>query len=228
MLKKIVKKYFLQIIHTIILITMICFIYIYVDKLYILFSDPILLKELILSYEPYSLLVFILLQIFQVVIFVIPGEVVQIVGGYVYGAIGGAIVSLIGIAVGSTITFSLANILGKKHVLKLVSKKHSMFIDKIIEYGRNKRIIFSLHLTPGIPKDILGYICGITNVKFIDFIIYSTLGRIPGIMLSTLFGANIVDKNYITIGIIIASTLLLVIISALKGEQLMNKLLKRR
>lgn len=228
MLIRFTKKYFSQITSVMLIITAILGIYIYLDKFYILFNNPILLKELILSYEPYSLVIFILLQILQVVIFVIPGEVVQIAGGYIYGTIGGTTISMMGIALGSTFAFFIANMLGKKHILKFVSKKHIKFLDKILEYGGNKKIIFVLHLIPGIPKDILGYICGVTEVKFKDFIIYSTLGRIPGIILSTLFGANLVDKNYMFIGIVSAITIFLVLISIFKGEDLMNKLLRKR
>lgn len=227
MLIRFIKKNFSKIISIIVFMIMIWAIYEYLDKFYILFHNPILIKELILSYEPYSLFAFILLQFFQVVIFAIPGEVVQMAGGYIYGTNYGTIFSIVGIGIGSTLTFFLANLLGKKYVLKILSKKHIKFLDKIIEYGGNKGIIFIMYLIPGIPKDILGYICGITDVRFKDFIIYSTLGRIPGIILSASFGANIVDKNYTFIAILSTITIILLVISLFRGEQLISKLLKK-
>lgn len=226
--KRLLKKYFSQIASIICSLMAIFIIYIYFEKFYVLFHNPLLLKELIISYGGYSLLVFIILQIFQVIIFIIPGEVVQIAGGYIYGAFFGAVISMLGILLGSTCAFFLANKLGKKHVLKLVSKKHIKFLDKIIEYGGNKRIILALHLIPGVPKDILGYICGITNVRFKDFIIFSTLGRIPGIVLSTVFGANLVEKNYLLIGIVSFITVILLLVSVLKGEHFMDRFLNKR
>ena len=39
------------------------------------------------------------------------------------------------------------------------------------------------YLIPGIPKDVLTYICGVADISVKDFFIYSTLGRIPGIFI---------------------------------------------
>lgn len=39
----------------------------------------------------------------------------------------------------------------------------------MLNIGGIKLIVFLLYLIPGIPKDALGYICGISDIKFKDF-----------------------------------------------------------
>ena len=73
-----------------------------------------------------------LLQIFQVIAFFIPGEVLQVAGGFIYGVIFGSIFSAIGIAVGSIIIYYLSNIIGVKVLSKFISTKKILYIEKIV------------------------------------------------------------------------------------------------
>lgn len=53
------------------------------------------------SADPYDQLVFMAVQVIQVVIAPIPGEVTGFIGGYIYGPIMGTIYSTIGLTLGS-------------------------------------------------------------------------------------------------------------------------------
>jgi len=59
------------------------------------------------SFHPYDQLVFISLQILQVVVAPIPGELTGIIGGYLYGPFLGIIYSTIGLALRSWIDYTL-------------------------------------------------------------------------------------------------------------------------
>ncbi|HOJ81403.1 MAG TPA: hypothetical protein PLG72_11200, partial [Clostridiales bacterium] len=59
-----------------------------------------------------GVLVFIGVQVLQVVVAAIPGEVTQLAGGYLYGTFFGTIYSLAGIVLGSVIVFYAARLLG--------------------------------------------------------------------------------------------------------------------
>ena len=88
------------------------FIYIgyeYYFKYSYILKNPNLLKEVILSYGNFSVLVFILMQVLQVVVFFIPGEFIQIAGGYIFGTFLGGIISLMGITLGSIIVYFISN-----------------------------------------------------------------------------------------------------------------------
>lgn len=140
---------------------------------------------------------FILIQIFQVMVFFIPGEVIQISSGFLFGSIQGAILSIIGIIIGEAFTFGIGKILGNIILERLYRKKEYEVLTRLIMKSKNEAVIFLLFLLPGFPKDILGYLLGVTNVKFINFLFLSVTGRLPGIIITSLIGAKIHTQNYI-------------------------------
>lgn len=191
-------------------------------------KDPNILKEIILSYGSFSILVFMFMQVLQVVAFFIPGEFIQIAGGYIFGTFLGGIISLMGITLGSIIVYFVSNKYGKPFVEKLISKKEVKFFKKILKAGSKKTVVFMFYLIPGIPKDALAYICGVSNISFKDFFIYSTLGRIPGIFISSFFGQKIYARDatsLITIGITMS---ILFILGIFKGDTIIKAMIKKK
>ena len=207
------------------------FIYIgyeYYFKYSYILKNPNMLKEVILSYGNFSVLVFILMQVLQVVAFFIPGEFIQIAGGYIFGTFLGGLISLMGITLGSIMVYFISNKYGKPFVDKLISKKEVKFFRKILKAGSKKIVVFMFYLIPGIPKDALAYICGVSNISFEDFFIYSTLGRIPGIFISSFFGQKIYARDVtslITVGITMS---ILFILGVFKGDTIMKSIIKKK
>lgn len=204
-------------------------IFAYISYLYYkyfnILKDPIKIKKLILSYGNYSIFVFLLFQIIQVVVFFIPGEIIQIAGGYIYGTFIGGIISTIGICMGSAIVYYIAGYLGKDLIKNMFSNDKFKLLHKILKVSGNIKVIFFLYLVPGIPKDALAYICGVSNnISFKDFIVFSTLGRIPGIFISTYFG-NKISKGEVTKIIFISIVMIvLFIIGSIKGKNILKKI----
>ena len=64
--------------------------------------------KIIMSYGKNSIIAFIALQVIQVVLFFIPGEIIQIAGGYIFDSLYGSLFSLIGITIGGSIVFSIS------------------------------------------------------------------------------------------------------------------------
>lgn len=187
------------------------------------FKNPEELKSLILSFGKYSFLAYIGIQIAQIIIFFIPGELVQIAGGYIFGSLGGYALSFIGVLIGSVISFTIARVLGKKFVKKIVFSEDKWLFKKIDELKKHpeklKKLIFILYLIPGIPKDILGYICGITDITLKDFVITSMLGRSPALFVSCFFGNNISRDNLGMLAVIGVVCGVIFIISVIKGKK---------
>lgn len=212
-------------------VVLLFFIYIgyeYYFKYSYILKNPNILKEVILSYGNFSILVFILMQIIQVVAFFVPGEVIQIAGGYIYGAFLGGIISLIGITLGSIIVYFIANSYGKPFVEKLILLKKVRFFKKVLKAGSKKTVVFMFYLIPGIPKDALAYICGVSNISFKDFFIYSTLGRIPGIFISSFFGQKIYSgdtTSLITISVIMS---IIFMVGIFKGNTIIKAIVKKK
>ncbi len=139
--------------------------YEYYHRYIYIFRDPDKIRYIITSYGKYGVSVFLLIQILQVIAFFIPGEIVQMSGGYIYGTVFGSILSIIGITVGSIICYGISQIYGKPLVNKMISKRHLKFFDKILRLGSINSVVFLLYLIPGIPKDVLAYICGISDIN---------------------------------------------------------------
>jgi uncharacterized membrane protein YdjX (TVP38/TMEM64 family) len=170
-------------------------LWIQVVKLYNFLHDHHRLKGFISSYGASSPIVYILLQITQVVIAPIPGGAIEFLGGYLFGAKAGFLYSMIGLLFGSWLAFSLARVFEKVAVEKFVSEQTRNKFDYLIEH---QGVILSLilFLIPGFPKDALCYILGLTPMHFGIFLIISTLGRIPGTLMATLQGAKAFDHQY--------------------------------
>ncbi|WP_242971970.1 TVP38/TMEM64 family protein [Haloimpatiens massiliensis] len=197
-------------------------------KYFNILKDPVKIKKAILSYGNYSVLVFLMLQIIQVVVFFIPGEIIQIAGGYIYGTVLGGAFSILGILIGSFMVYYISRYLGRDLVQKMVSKDKFKLFHKILDASSHVKIIFLLYLIPGIPKDALAYICGIADVSFKDFIIFSTLGRIPAIFISTYFGNRIEVGEIGSIVVISIVVLIIFIISTIKGNSILKKMSKKK
>jgi uncharacterized membrane protein YdjX (TVP38/TMEM64 family) len=180
-------------------------------NLWHLFQDRHQLKVVLRSYGPYSPLVFILLQIIQVVVAPIPGEAIEFLGGYVFGVWAGMLYSMIGLILGSCFAFGIARIFEKQAVEKFVSPQLRRKFAYLI--GHEGVILsFLLFLIPGFPKDALCYILGLTPMHWSIFLIISTIGRIPGTLMSTLQGAKAFDQQYITLLILLGISALIILL----------------
>lgn len=224
-----VKKYWKRCI--IVLLVSIVVFYISREYLYPLvqrFSDFEYVRNFITKYEKHSIVVFIVLHVLQVVIFIIPGEVVQISGGYLFGTLRGFIYSITGITIGSYICFYLARTLGKRFVGKIISKENLLYYEEKLNKKSYRKALFILYLIPGVPKDLLAYIAGISNIPLWDFIIISTVARVPALFLSSYFGENIIQRDIKSITIMCIIVIIIVIASIIYKEKIMNFINKHK
>lgn len=167
------------------------------------------LRDVLNSYGWKGVLVFIAIQLLQVVVVAIPGEIVQFAGGYVYGTWLGTLYSLAGIAAGSVIVFFAARLLGYPIVKIFVSPKKLEQFDFMLNSGKSEIAMFILFLIPGIPKDILTYVAGLTPVKPLRFLIIITVGRLPALLASSYIGYHTWKGNYAIVIILSVAALLL-------------------
>lgn len=187
----------------------------YRGQIWELIKDKDALRDWIESYGVYAPIAFILIQILQVVIFYIPGEVTQIAGGYVFGTWDGLIYSTVGITIGSIMAFGIGRLFGRPFFEHIVSKEWLEKFDRVMHSKRYVLLLFILFLVPGAPKDMLCYIAGLTNMSFALFVLVSTPARMPNLVLSTIFGATLADEDYVWSLIIVGLTLLLMLLGYL-------------
>ncbi|MGU9217843.1 TVP38/TMEM64 family protein [Clostridium perfringens] len=119
------KKKSLIILNIIVLIFVCITLYLtreHIMVFYKLITNGEVVKSYLERFGPWAAVIFFVFQILQVVIFFIPGEVIQAAGGYIFGALGGTLLSFFGIAVGSAILFYICQKFGKKLVQRFVPK----------------------------------------------------------------------------------------------------------
>ena len=185
-----------------------------------IFSSPERIEAAVRSWGVWAPLAFMLVQFVQVVIFVIPGEIPQIAGGYLFGMFKGAIYSIGGILLGSTFNFLLARWLGIPFVRALFSDRQVRSFDRIAHSARAQIAFFLLFVIPGIPKDILCYVAGLSPLRFLAFIVISTLGRLPGIIGSAAMGSAAASKEWTLALILLGISAVLFVLGLLYRQRI--------
>jgi uncharacterized membrane protein YdjX (TVP38/TMEM64 family) len=183
----------------------------WIKTVYGLFQDPCKLKGVLTSFGVYSPLLFIFLQILQVIVAPIPGEAIEFLGGYLFGLKAGLLYSMIGVVLGSWLAFSLARIFEKRVVEKFVSPELRKKFDYLIGH-EGVMLSFILFLIPGFPKDTLCYILGLTPMSLGIFLTISTIGRIPGTLIATLQGAKAFEQQYKTLLILLGVSAFMILL----------------
>ena len=110
------------------------------------------------SFGIFAPLLFVLLQVLQVVVAVIPGGPVPIIGGILFGQWGGLFLSLAGFFLGTVLVYYLVQWIGRPLVDRFVPESHFKKFDFLLESKRTELLIFLVFLLPGLPKDALTYL----------------------------------------------------------------------
>ena len=219
------KKITLRILLLLILIGMVAYLFFRFD-LFRFFGDRHQIVQFIKSY-PHDELIFILVQIVQVVAAPIPGELTGLIGGYLYGPLWGTIYSTIGLTLGSWIAFFLARLFGEPLLEKVVKKEIFNKFDNFMEH-KGLTVSFLLFLIPGFPKDYLCYIMGVSRIPTLTFIIISTIGRFFGTMMLSITGDIAEHEQYLLLAIVIAVGIAVFAIAYYYHDRLLEILKKHK
>jgi len=158
------------------------------------FSNKKSLNDFISSFGFYAPLVFISLQILQVVVAPIPGELTGFIGGYLFGIGLGLVYSTIGLTLGSIFAFLLSRRLGLPFVCRFVGQETMRKFDHLME-RQGAFFSFLFFLIPSLPKDYFCYLLGLSPMSLSTFLVILT-GRIPGTLLLTMQGQAVRSENY--------------------------------
>ena len=167
----------------------------YVDKHY--------LKEMLREWGILAPLLFIALQALQVIVSPIPGEATGFLGGYLFGEALGLLYSTIGLTLGSVVAFAIGRWLGAHYVRNFVKKETWDKLGFIVE-AEGAILCFIIFLIPGLPKDMVCYLFGISPMPLWVFAVVSGLGRIPGTWVLSAQGAHTATGNYVYVIVITA------------------------
>jgi len=220
------KKPYLTIFILVICIILLIFFW---KSLFSFFTDAEKVRSTINDFGVFGPLVFILLQILQVIAAPIPGQASGFVGGYVFGY-WGILYTMIGLIIGSYVVFVLSRKFGRPLVESFVNQKT---LNKFDYLAKEKGVFtfFLIYLLPALPDDIISFIAGLTKIRIRTLILIAFLGRFPGMVVLTLVGNGVATANSVTSLIIFVVLMVVSLIIYLKKdkiERLMIKIIKKR
>lgn len=193
-------------------------------------SDPVTqvqFEEWVNSLGILGVGIMLLIQILQVVIAFIPGEFVQVMAGVMYGTWGGLALCLTGCVLASAVIFALIRRLGRDFVIKFFGEEQLSKYDFLQDSSKLETLVFILFLIPGLPKDLLTYIVPLTPISMTNFLVLSTVGRLPGMIASTLIGSSVSNANWPLIIGIFAVVIVFALLGVWKKDALMDWAKKR-
>jgi uncharacterized membrane protein YdjX (TVP38/TMEM64 family) len=170
---------------------------------YHLLSDRDKVRDFITSFGLGAPLVFMGIQILQVIFAPVPGEATGFIGGYLFGVLQGFIYSSVSLAIGSWINFSIGRFLGVRYVRKMIPVDKFEKFDSMLK-RQGIIVLFLLFVFPGFPKDYLCLFLGLSTLPLKVFILLVSVGRMPGTFLLSLQGAYLFEENYVVLGLVAA------------------------
>lgn len=172
-----------------------------------LLHDSDRLREAIVARGALAPFLFVGLQVLQVVLFPLPGEASGFLGGYLFGPWGGFFYSTLGLALGSWLAFGISSMFRKAIHARLAHTNVYRRFNHLVSKG-DFVIPFLLFLLPGFPKDSLSYLLGLSRMPWRVFLCLAALGRIPGTLMLSLQGAQVYERDYLTLLLLLAGSLL--------------------
>ncbi|MHC5269904.1 TVP38/TMEM64 family protein [Enterococcus sp. LJL98] len=163
-----------------------------------LFDDLHALQDLVGRSFVIGPIIFILLQIIQVVIPIIPGGISTAAGVFIFGPVAGFIYNYIGICLGSILVFLLGRYYGKPFVLSFVSEKqYNRYVAYLDNQNRFDKLFALAIFFPIAPDDILCLMAGLTNISLKKFSWIILLGKPASILIYSLlliYGGNFLTQ----------------------------------
>lgn len=188
------------------------------------FKNVDAIVALLNQHKSKSIIIYISFQILQIVISVIPGQVVQMAAGYLFGFWQALLFALSGAVIGTSISFWLAKLLGRDFLHIFFGEEKMNYYIERLNSKRAYTLVFFLYLIPGLPKDMISYAAGASEMRFKAFITLSTVGRLPGMIGCLLMGTMAENENYVGVGIIAAIAIVACILCLIFRKKINTKL----
>lgn len=148
------------------------------------FSSSEALQEYLMQFGLCAPLLFIIIQIVQVIFPIIPGGLTCVAGVICFGPVWGFIYNYISICIGSCMNFLLIRRYGKPLLIQLSSQKvYDKYIGWLDKRERFDKLFALAIFLPVAPDDFLCMLAGLTNMTFQKFVFIIALCKPVSILL---------------------------------------------
>ncbi len=156
--------------------------------------DPAAIRATVARFGSVGVVAFVALHVVQVVVAPIPGQAMGVAAGYLFGAGPGLVYTIVGVTLGSYVAFAAARRLGRPYA-------ESVFAADVVDSfdATVARLgvagITALVVVPGLPDDVVCFVCGLSDLTPRQFLVIVLVGRTPAYALAVLSGANLADQR---------------------------------
>jgi len=186
------------------------------------------LRQLIIGFGGWGIITYIVINLLQCVVIPVPTTLTVLVGTAIYGPFVAFVYATIGVILGSSIAFFIGRYCSRPAINWIFGK------EKVEKYQNllNKRAELILFLTltlPFFPDDLICMMAGVSDIKYIKFLLISVFARGVGLATISFFGSGkIIPFSgwgiavWIAIAIIMISTLFLAFKKREKLKQILH------
>ena len=118
----------------------------------------------------------------------LPGGVLSIGSGFLFGLWWGFVIVFIGNTLAAGVAFVLSRRLGRRWLARRIAQSRTLSVLEPAVEREGWKIIGLSQLHPLFPASLLNYFYGLTRIPFRIYIVWTSLGRAPGLFLYTYLG----------------------------------------
>jgi len=163
-----------------------------------IFTNPESIKNFLLSYEEWAIVVYVLLSIAVIIAPPVPNDIVPIVGGIAFGFWKALLFGLLARIIGSSINYFLGIKIRRGIYIKLINKKDK---EKLGKYTNRIgwQTVFISRFLPSTDTDLIAYVAGIAKMDYGKFIFASFFGMLVPVSATIFLGASLLKSKYLFI-----------------------------
>ena len=152
-----------------------------------------------------------ILSMLQVVLTILPAEPTQVMAGVAFGLWKGGLICLAGVFIGNTLIYVLYKIYGDR--LEEFFEKNAEFDFEAARHSpKIIAVVFILYFLPAIPYGLICFFSASLNLKYPKYILLTTLGSIPSILIGVGLGHLAIASSWILSLCVFAVLLVLLIL----------------
>ena len=159
-------------------------------------------------------------------ILLLPGGILAVGAGFFFGLWWGFLIVFAGNLIATAVSFALSRSIAKRWFRQKLSDNPTLRAFGPVVERESWKIIFLSQLHPLFPTSLLNYFYGLTRIRFGTYMLWASIGRIPGLFLYAYAGTLgqlavriMQHKNYPRVieywiwgGVFVTTTLLVIVL----------------
>jgi uncharacterized membrane protein YdjX (TVP38/TMEM64 family) len=121
-------------------------------------------------------------------ILLLPGGVLAVGGGFFFGLWWGFLIVFAGNLLGAAISFAMSRWVARRWFRRRLSQNATLRALEPALQRESWKIILLSQLHPLFPTSLLNYLYGLTRIRFVTYMLWASIGRMPGLFLYAYIG----------------------------------------